>query len=85
MGGLGNSTIITLSGCTTEHRAAAMHSIAREYPSVAVELLGNTVHLSSEDRGADELTAIWWATAANLTALHQASEGRRKIMEYLLE
>lgn len=61
-----------------------MTSIVREHPSIVVELLGDTVRLTSEDRGLDELTAIWWAAAANLAALHRASVGRRQLMDYLL-
>jgi hypothetical protein len=84
MGGHNNSTVITSSGCTVEQRAAAMTSIAREYPSIVGEFFGDMVRLTSEDREADELTAIWWAAAANLAALHRASDGRGQIMDYLL-
>jgi len=73
-----------LSGCTAEQRAAVITCIAREYPNVVVEPLGDTARLASEDHASDELTAIWWAAAANLAALHWASDGRRQVIDYLL-
>jgi hypothetical protein len=82
----GSSAVATIALAAHSDFVAVevLTAITREHADIAGEVSGNAVCLRSPIHSADELMALWWATAANQALLARAAGFRPQMIKYLL-